>query len=193
MDVTRILSRQPLARGAAFYISCLPTDPIVTTGSDGTHPRDGTTVHLSKNASQLLLAARRGPHRPLNRQERRFYSSATASQSSVCNFGRFFSKLFRRFSQPPIRALPQPCREPARSPGPRGTPGVCSIRANCRSDESARVSGLATSPPLDRPIVSIAAAPLNVKQAAVFLRNRHGFSPGVSLHRSYKPYGSYRT
>ena len=193
MDVTRILSRQPLARGAAFYISCLPTDPIVTTGSDGTHPRDGTTVHLSKNASQLLLAARRGPHRPLNRQEGKVYSFSTASQSSVCNFGRFFSKLFRRFSQPPIRALPQPCHEPAQRPGPRGTPGVCSIRANCRSDESARVSGLATGPPLDRPIVSIAAAPLNVKQAAVFLRNRHGFSPGVSLHRSYKPYGSYRT
>ena len=111
MDVTRILSRQPLARGAAFYISCLPTDPIVTTGSDGTHPRDGTTVHLSKNASQLLLAARCGPHRPLNRQEGKFYSSATASQSSVCNFRRFFSAafppLFAAADSSPAAALPR--------------------------------------------------------------------------------------
>jgi hypothetical protein len=111
MDVTRILSRQPLARGAAFYISCLPTSPIVTTGSVGTHPRDGTTVHLSKNASQLLLAARCGPHRPLNRQEGKVYSFSTASQSSVCNFGRFFSAAFPPLSaaadSSPAAALPQ--------------------------------------------------------------------------------------
>jgi hypothetical protein len=104
-----------------------------------------------------------------------------------------FEDFFYSFSQPPIRALPQPCHEPAQRPGPRGTPGVCSIRANRRSDESARVSGLATGPSLDRPIVTIAAAGLKVKRQQLFLRNRHGFSPGASLHRSYKPYGSYRT
>ena len=82
-----------------------------------------------------------------------------------------FEDFFYSFSQPPIRALPRPRREPARSPGPRGTPGVCSIRANRRSDESARVSGLATGPSLDRPIVTIAAAGLKVKRQAAFLIN----------------------
>ena len=142
MDVTRILSRQPLARGAAFYIYCLPMDPIVTTGSNGTHPRDGTTVHLSKNASQLLLAARRGPHRPLNRQEGRFYSFSTASQSSVSNFRRFFSAAFPPLSaaadSSPAAALPQPCRSPAANR--HEVPDFATLREFARQRPTARAS-----------------------------------------------------
>lgn len=118
MDVTRILSRQLLAREAAVLIYCLPTNPIVTTGSDGTHPRDGTTVHLSKNASQQILPLAAGliARSTDKKRESTHFQLRVNLLFSIFEdlFFGDFSAAFRGYSQPAIRTLvPAETKSPA--------------------------------------------------------------------------------